>query len=662
MRLTDTEMRNTKNRVLLIAAWAAVFAAAIFAYMPGLAGPFLFDDFGSIKALGDYGGVRDWESFILFVFGGNAGPTGRPLSLLSFLIDANNWPAESWPFKRTNLIIHLINGGMLGILVSLVLKCVAIRGRDNQLITLVSTAIWILHPFLVSTTLYIVQRMAQLSTLFMFAGLALYIYGRLQTAVNSTRAYVVMTAAVGVFTLLAMLSKENGILLPVLVGVTELTVVASQRHRLPALNRYWAGIFIVLPAVVISLYLGERISRDDFFDIVPPRDFSIYERFLTQGRILIDYLQNWYFPKLYTTGVFQDHFIKSTGMFSPVTTGLSYLVHIAMISLALAKRRQLPLFSFSVLFFYASHLLESTVINLELYFEHRNYIAAAFLMLPLVDLLYRKANLRVFVLVSVIAIALVGSFTRYSAIVWQSLPSMIETSALKAPTSARVQSQYAKLLFYFERYDEALETIQRAIENIPRDDPLLLTTRLYFLCSRDRLDVSVFESDAKKLASLPFDSRALKAYNVFAQEVATGKCPNIDLAWLATMFERMLDVPGNGDPVSLEYSHINFLIGYARMYSGKPSSALDAFEKSLDSRPGPSHAMAMASLLASSKYLREALVLADRALAQLHKEMSADPRRVHKVKESDIREFQKAVSSDLAAQQHVDTADPAEQQ
>ena len=58
--------------------------------------------------------------------------------------------------------------------------------------------------------------------------------------------------------------------------------------------------------------------------------------------------------------------------------------------LALAKRRQLPLFSFSVLFFYASHLLESTVINLELYFEHRNYIAAAFLFLPIVEFIYRK--------------------------------------------------------------------------------------------------------------------------------------------------------------------------------------------------------------------------------------------------------------------------------
>ena len=652
-----------RSKVVFFACWTAIMMVAVLVYYPGLAGPFLLDDFGSITPLGDHGGVTDWESFKVFVFGGNAGPTGRPIALMSFLIDANNWPAESWPFKRTNLVIHLINGVVLGILMSFVLKCVAIRGRSNQLIALVATAIWVLHPFLVSTTLYIVQRMAQLSTLFMFAGLALYLYGRLQMAADSTRAYVIMTAAIGVFTLLAMLSKENGILLPVLVGVTELTLVASHRHKLPALNRYWAGIFIILPTVIISLYLGERVLSPRFFDIVPPRDFSIFERFLTQGRVLIDYLQHWYFPKLYTTGVFQDHFIKSTGLLSPVTTALSFLFHIAVIALAVLKRKQLPLFSFAVLFFYASHLLESTVVNLELYFEHRNYIAAAFLFLPLVELVHRRASFRVFVLASLSVIVLVGSFTRYSATVWNSLPSMIESSALKAPTSSRAQSQWAKLLYVAGKKDEALAVIDRAIEHVPGDRPLLLTSKLFFLCDMNLLSLEEFDRITARLSGLPFDSRSMKAYNVAAQEILTGDCPNIEPEMLEAVFLRMLDVPTNAVPTSLQYSHVNFLIGYARIYAGRPDAALEAFQKSVNSRPGPSHAMAMAALLASNTYYREALVLAERALAQLHKEMAADPRLVHKVKESDIREFQTTVSADLAAQQKTaDTPDPAGQQ
>jgi len=660
MNLKEIAAQIKKQQLGFLAGWLIVLLAAILAYWPGLDGPYLLDDFGSIAVLGDYGGVTNWETFQRFVFGGHAGPTGRPISLLSFLIDANNWPADSLPFKRTNLVIHLINGILLGVLTTMVLKCLDVSERGVRWIALVATAMWILHPFLVSTTLYIVQRMAQLSTLFMFAGLALYLHGRLQVAQNARKAYFIMTAAVGVFTFLAMLSKENGILLPLLVGVLEVTVVASQRHRLPALNRYWMGLFIILPAAVVFLYLGRLTLSPNFFEIVPPRDFSVYERFLTQGRVLIEYLQHWYIPKLYTTGIFQDHFIKSTGLFAPVTTALSYLFHAGAIGLALAKRRQYPLFSLAVLFFYGSHLLESTIVNLELYFEHRNYPATAFLFLPLVDWLYRKASPRTFGLISLAVVLLLTSFTRYSATVWASLPSMIETSALKAPTSARAQSQYAKLLYISGRESEAIGIIEKAIENSPSDDPLLLLNRLYFLCGENVLDAREFDKVAHRLAQLPFDSRALKAYNVFAEVIVFGSCPNIENERLESLFVRMLDEPRNGNPTSLAYSHIQFLIGYTRVFMDSPDDAMEAFEKSLNSRPGPSHAMAMAALLASRGFGREALILADRALVQLRREMAEDPLLVPKVSESDIQAFRKTVSADLAAQQGGGTSDPAQ--
>ena len=651
---------SNRNNLLLAAGWATVLLLTVFAYWPGLDGPFLFDDFGSIPPLGDLGGVVDWQSFKAFVFGGHAGPMGRPLALLSFLIDANNWPAESWPFKRSNLVIHLLTGITLGILITFVLKCVQVRQRDARWIALVTTTIWILHPFLVSTTLYIVQRMAQLAALFMFAGLALYLHGRMRTRENSWQGYLSMTAAIGLFTLLAMMSKENGILLPMLVGVLELTIIASQRNRLPALNRYWGIVFIAAPSAVIFLYLGKLVLYGNVFEIAPGRDFSIYERFLTQGRVLFDYLQHWFLPKLYTTGVFQDHFIKSTGLFSPMTTVVSYLFHVAAIAFAFVKRRELPLVALAILFFYASHLLESTVVNLELYFEHRNYVAVAFLFLPLVEALRRKAGVRAFGLAALVVILLVGSFTRYSATVWKSLPSMIESSALKAPTSARAQGQYAKLLFISGRTDDALAVIDRALENIPTDDPLPLTIKLYFLCATDRLESDEFDNLADRLSILPFDSRALKAYNTMAEVFVTGKCPNIELARLESTFMKMLDVPANGNPTSLRYSHVNWLIGYTRVHQGDPQAALDAFENSLDARGGPSHAMAMAALMASKGFNHEALVLADTALSSLRVEFAENAKLAQKIRESDILAFIETVKTDLAAERDTDIPDPAE--
>ena len=288
---------NLKN-IALIGGWLSLFLITIFTYLPGLSGPFILDDHGSIGALGNLGGVRDWETFKAFVFGGTAGPTGRPIALLSFLIDGNNWPTDPLPFKRTNLVIHLINGVLLGILTSNILRLLKFDKSDVRRIALVATACWMLHPFLVSTTLYAVQRMAQLSTLFIFAGLIGHLYGRSLLAKKPLKAYLIMSCSMGLFTLLAMLSKENGILLPVLVGVIEITVVASQRDRLATLDRRWLSLFVIAPSVVILAYLGIRGFTSDFFNIVPPRDFSIYERALTQPRILVDYLQHWFVPKL----------------------------------------------------------------------------------------------------------------------------------------------------------------------------------------------------------------------------------------------------------------------------------------------------------------------------------------------------------------------------
>ena len=172
--------------------------------------------------------------------------------------------------------------------------------------------------------------------------------------------------------------------------------MASRGQQFAALNRYWSIIFIAAPSAFILAYLGSKFFSASFFDVVATRDFSSYERFITQSRVLADYLKHWFVPELYTSGVFQDHFIKSTGIAAPLTTLLSAVAHVAVISIAVMKRRKWPLFALAALFFYVSHVLESSVLNLELYFEHRNYLAAAFLFVPIVVLLWKKVSRQLF--------------------------------------------------------------------------------------------------------------------------------------------------------------------------------------------------------------------------------------------------------------------------
>ena len=72
----------------------------------------------------------------------------------------------------------------------------------------------------------------------------------------------------------------------------------------------------------------------------------------------------------------------STSLIDPWTTLASVAVICALICLAVLQLRKRPLLSFAILFFFINHLIESSIIGLELIFEHRNYLASMFLFFP----------------------------------------------------------------------------------------------------------------------------------------------------------------------------------------------------------------------------------------------------------------------------------------
>ena len=653
--MNDSWIKNRGEYIAIYGGWAAVFLAVVVAYWPGLSGPWLFDDFGSIAKLGEFGGVRNWDTFKAFVFGGTAGPTGRPLALLTFLIDGQNWPTDAWPFKRTNLVIHILNGALLGLLISKILAALRFERQKIAQIALMTSAFWMLHPFFVSTTLYVVQRMAQLSTLFIFAGLIGYVHGRMRVQAQPKLAYLIMSISLSGFTLLAMLSKENGILLPVLALVLEVTIFANSNGMRP--NRYWLSVFLVVPSVVIFVYLANRVFNGTFFDVIPSREFSIYERLLTQSRVIVDYLQNLLIPKLYTTGIFQDHYIKSQDLVTPITTLTSAVFHVVAVCFAIAVRRRWSLLSLAILFFYTGHLLESTVLNLELYFEHRNYLPAALLFLPIAVLLRDKLEAKSFFLVGVLLLALLGSFTRFSATVWQDYDLMVAASAAKAPTSARAQAKHAANLYNAGNIDEAFEVLERAEHVVGSGKPLVLIHRLILLCHTNRIDVGEFERVANILSGTAYDSRMLNMYRELADAIVDGHCPVIAADGLRQIFVRMLQMPVNNDPTSIRYSQLNYFLGYVLAHANEPDAAVEAFKASLRSRPGASAAMAMAAELANNNHHEAALVISDIALQQI---ATLGSNRNSNISEGDIRGFQDVVRRDLSAERAGDTLDPAE--
>ena len=420
-----------------VAVWLLLLLAAALTagvYWPGLYGPFIFDDYGNLDKLGALGGVDNWPTFKAFVFGGGAGPTGRPISLLSFVLNAQNWPADPFYFKLTNLVIHLLNGLLIFTICKQLLSID--KQEDRKLIILVSVAtagIWLLHPFLVSTTLYVVQRMTQLAALFCFVGISGYLYGRSLLLTRPNKAYLLMSLSVGFGTVLAVYSKENGALLPMLILVIELTIFNVKSGANARVWGGWKFLFLQLPSLLIMGYLIWRAIDAGPFRLISSRGFSIYERLLTEGRVLLDYQSKWFLPRLYTAGVFQDAYPKSAGFLQPLSTAWALVCHFSALVLLFIIRKRWPIVSFAGLFFYASHLIESTTVPIELYFEHRNYIGVAFLVLPFVILVYKYLATSVAITVSLMFWSLLAVMTFNTAKIWANYDSMVLSWAQSAP-------------------------------------------------------------------------------------------------------------------------------------------------------------------------------------------------------------------------------------
>src|SRR5690606_27647157 len=131
-----------------------------------------------------------------------------------------------------------------------------------------------------------------------------YLYGRAALERRPRVAFSIMVLALTVGTGLAALAKENGALLPLLVLVTELTILtrpAGDRAR--SYRRRLLGL-LGLPALALGAYL---VWRADYSEgVVTYRGFSGAERLLTEAHILWEYLLNAFFPAVVNLGPFHD--------------------------------------------------------------------------------------------------------------------------------------------------------------------------------------------------------------------------------------------------------------------------------------------------------------------------------------------------------------------
>ena len=367
----------------------AILGAGVFVvYQPGLQGPFLLDDYPNIVANkliavdtldGEH--LRD-AAFSL----GNRPYPHRGLARLSFAL--NYYFAggrfDVFAFKLTNVVIHVLNGLLVYWLSVLLLRRYAgvARGSSVQAgwsamqsyLPLLVAALWLLHPIQLTSVLYVVQRMTSMSAFFVLAGLLLFVMGRVRLESGRSSGLGWMFAGLAGGVGLGYLCKQNAVLLPFYAFLVELFFFRHEVLPPVARRRLYGFYALTVGLPVVAGLAGLVFAWDVIAEGYVYRDFTVWERLLTESRVLFFYLGLLVVPHIRSFGLYHDDIVLSTGLLEPWTTALSVLSWAVLLGLALWGVRRRAIWSFGLLWYLLGHSLESSFVSLELVFEHRNYL------------------------------------------------------------------------------------------------------------------------------------------------------------------------------------------------------------------------------------------------------------------------------------------------
>lgn len=469
-----------------VLALPVILLVTTFVYSPGLQGPFVFDDQPNITFNLDIA-LTDLkpESLRRAAFSNQSGPLKRPLPALTFGLNhyAAGGFADTFLYKATNLIIHLTNAILVWWLSFLLLKQLSRRGLSlpNRLQSWLPSLIagaWALHPLLLTSVLYVVQRMTSLSALFVLAGLIVFVYGRQRLEQGNRHGYLLMVLGLIGGVLLGLTSKENAALLPLLILVVEFVIfdrVAESANKRRRLYSFY-GLMVLLPVVVASAWLATHPQL--ILGGYSVRDFTLPQRLLTEARVLWFYVSLILFPRIGAFGIYHDDIAISTGLLTPWTTLPAVLGLIGAATAALVFYRRYPLFSFAVLWFLVAQSMESSFIPLEIAHEHRNYlpsfgiIMAGISGIALAAQKLQRPKLGTALLAFYIAVLAGVTYSR--AHTWASEEQIIETAARNHPRSPR--SQYILAELYSKKGDPlaAMRHYKRTAELDPVDPYALI--------------------------------------------------------------------------------------------------------------------------------------------------------------------------------------------
>ena len=380
----------------------------------------------------------------------------RPVPMLTF--------ALNWYVGKDNVLgyhivsnaIHLVTAFFLFLTIFNLLMSPNLKGKyqgNEYTIAFLSAVLWAVNPIQTQAVTYIVQRMASLAAMFYIIGIYFYLKARMSAPVHHRFLWF---AGCLLSFVLAVGSKENAATFPIAVAGIEILFYQdlSDRNIRKKVALALAVSMVLMAAFLTILYIKGSITN--VLKGYEKRTFTPGERIMTEARIVIYYLSQIFYPIASRLSLVHNIQI-STSLFKPWTTIPAIFAVISLLGIGFSQIIKRPVVALAIFFYFMNQVIESTIIPLELIFEHRNYLPSFFLFFPvatgLVWMMHRFKNKNAFIqkllVVSMTGLILsftVGTVARNNA--WATEKTLWEDCILKAPEMAR---PYHNLAYYHYR-------------------------------------------------------------------------------------------------------------------------------------------------------------------------------------------------------------------
>jgi Tfp pilus assembly protein PilF len=485
---------TTESLLLLLMA-----ICTFFIYSSSIKGPFVFDDVVNIQ---DNPQIRLTELTLNgIVNAGFESPcSNRPAANISFALNYyfNRYDTEGYHF--INILMHILTGIILFYLIKVTLELLSAQNlkfrfetnilsdhsnaatcnstnliistspdsfnpASNELlfISFFTAFIWLVHPVQTQTVSYIVQRMNGMAAMFYILSLLSYVKARLSNSKGKKTALFLACILSG---MLSLGSKEIAATLPFFIFLYEWYFFQDVNLNWLKRNSIYFLCLLCIIGFAALFFLGGHPIKS-ILSTYNHRDFTLWQRVLTEFRVVIYYIGLILFPYPMRLNLLHD-FPISHSFVNPITTLLSFIAISGLIVTAIGSAKKERLLSFCILWFLGNLVIESSVIGAEIIFEHRLYLPSMFFILVFVSLIYRFGSSKWIGGILLCTMVILFSVWTYQRnIVWSDDVRLWKDCVVKSPHQPRQHYNLGVVLARNGNLDKAIEQYRAALNVKP---------------------------------------------------------------------------------------------------------------------------------------------------------------------------------------------------